>query len=161
MAGCTNNPQVTNAYRSAIEDRATWFYLLLKAAEELGGDPEKIAEKAITEFGKNKGKKLGNIGTPSEFVDALAVGYGEGAFAMKKGERTDEQATLRFHHCALVDAWKNLGCTREEISKLCRLARYGDYAMISNFPQLQLDFPQVIADGGETCEMVITYKKEG
>jgi len=153
-----NYGEVTKAFRTAIEDRATWFYLLLKAAEELGADAEKIAEKAITKFGRDKGKKLGEVKTPGEFVDALGCGYAEEAFAMEKVEKGDERGVLRFHYCALVEAWKKLGCSPEEISKLCRLARYGDYGIASNFPHLQLEFTKLIANGDDVCELVVTKK---
>lgn len=150
--------EVTTAFRTAIEDRATWFYLLLKAAEETGGDAEVIAEKAITKFGQSKGKKLGEVNTPGEFVDALGCGYAEKAFDMEKVEKTDEKGVMRFHYCALVESWKKLGCSDEEISKLCKLARYGDYGIVSNFPHLQLEFSKLIADGDDVCELIITKK---
>lgn len=158
MSKHTEYGEVTTAFRTAIEDRATWFYLLLKAAEELGADPEKIAEKAITQFGQSKGKKLGEVKTPGEFVDALACGYAEKAFDMEKVEKNETKGVLRFHYCALVESWKKLGCSAEEISQLCRLARHGDYGVISNFPDLQLDFQKLIAEGDDVCELVITKK---
>jgi hypothetical protein len=137
--------EVTTAFRTAIEDRATWFYFLLKAAEE-------------ETFGVNKGKMLGDIKTPKDFVDALACGYVEKAFDMEKVEANDEKGVLRFHYCALVESWKKLGCTTKEVSKLCKLARYGDYGIVSNFKNLQLDFAKLLADGDDFCELVVTRK---
>lgn len=160
MARNTNYGEVTTAFRAAIEDRATWFYLLLKAAEKLGADPEKVAEQAITQFGKSKGEKFGAVETPGDFVDALGSGYAEHAFDMEKVEKTEERGVLHFHYCPLVEAWKKLGCSAEEISRLCRLARYGDYGVISNFPHLQLEFKKLLADGDDVCELIITKKSK-
>ena len=63
--------ELTEAFRSAIEDRAKWFYLLSKYTEE-GFD--EIAEKAITEFGKAKGKALGNCETAKDFANGILNG---------------------------------------------------------------------------------------
>ncbi|MBS4023311.1 MAG: L-2-amino-thiazoline-4-carboxylic acid hydrolase [Dethiobacter sp.] len=147
--------EVTKAYRAAIGDRATWFYLLLKNAEEMGIDGEKLAEKAITQFGVEKGRRLGKIENASDFVDALFSGYGCGAFAMEKVAQSPQESVLRFHHCALVDAWQKRGLGAEEISRLCRLARFGDLGMVSNFSNLTLAFPKVLADGDDYCELKV------
>lgn len=147
---------VTKAYRSAIADRATWFYLLLRAAEEKGMDGEELAKKAITEYGVEKGKLLGEIKNAADFAAALFKGYGCQAFAMEKVKETESESTLHFHHCELVEAWRKKGLSPDEVSRLCRFARYGDLGMVSNFPNLQLAFPNVIADGDDYCELQIT-----
>ncbi len=147
-----------SAYRTAVKDRAVWFYLLLKAAEEEGADPETVAKKAINHFGVEKGKTLGEIKDAAEFVEALAKGYGCGAFEMKVQKATPEKSILHFFHCPLVEAWKNLDLSPEEISRLCRLARHGDLGIISCFPQLTLEFHKLLAEGQDCCELVITRK---
>ncbi len=144
------------AYRTAIEDRAAWFYLLLKAAEEQGADPERLAESAITRYGVQKGKALGEIKDAAEFAQALAKGYGCGAFQMKVVEKSPEKSVLQFSYCPLVEAWRKMDLPPEEISRLCRLARFGDLGMISNFPELSLEFGRLLAEGEECCELVIT-----
>lgn len=141
-----------------MEDRAIWFYLLLKEAKKEGADPEKIAENAIGSFGKAKGKAFGSVDGADEFIDKLAEGYGCAAFEMEKVERTPQKSVLHFHYCALVEAWKKLGCTKEEISELCYLARFGDLGVVSNFPQLKLEFPKILADGDDYCELCVTCK---
>jgi len=151
-----NTSEVTKAFRTAIEDRAVWFYLLLKAAKEEGADPEKIANKAITSFGKAKGKAFGTVNGADDFIEKLSGGYGCEAFEMEQIVKTPDKAVLHFHHCALVEAWKKLGLDKEEISELCRLARFGDFGVASNFPKLKLEFPKIIADGDDYCELLVT-----
>lgn len=146
---------VTKAYRSAIADRATWFYLLLRAAEEKGVNGEELAEKAITEYGVEKGKLLGDVKNAADFAAALHKGYGCQGFAMEKVKETEKESVLHFHHCELVETWRAKGLSPDEVSRLCRLARYGDLGMVSNFPGLQLAFPKVIADGDDYCELQI------
>jgi hypothetical protein len=154
--------EFTEAFRSAIEDRATWFYLLLNAAEELGGDADKIAEIAITKFGVMKGHKmeeaLGQVKDAGDFVMKLSEGPACAAFAMERVRHDEEKGELKFRYCALVESWKKLGCTPKEIERLCKLASYGDFGVISCFPELKLEFPQLLAKGDDCCHMVVTPK---
>jgi hypothetical protein len=147
--------EATSAYRTAIADRATWFYLLLKHAEEMGIDAEELARRAITQYGVEKGKFFGEVKNAADFAAALFSGYGCGAFAMEMIKETDEESILRFHHCALVDAWRKRGLDAEEVSRLCRLARHGDLGIVSNFTNLTLSFPRILAEGDDFCELVV------
>lgn len=160
---CNNNTvsekELTEAVRMAIQDRAIWFYLLLKEIEAAGGDPDVVAEKAIFKFGQGKGKKIGKAATPKEFFDGIATKNAFLAFAMEPGEVTEDRGYYRFHHCALVEAWKQLGCSQDEIAHLCELASCGDHGVISCFPDLELSFNGVIAEGKPYCELVVTKKK--
>lgn len=150
--------ELTDAFRAAIEDRARWFYLLLKYIREEKADADKIAEKAITEFGVMKGKAIGEAKTARDFAGALLTGHARGAFAMDPVQLDDGESIIKFRHCALVEAWKKLGCTPEEVAKLCELACNGDYGMVSVFPHLSLEFRQLLSKGDECCELVITRK---
>ena len=149
--------ELTAAVRGCIKDRAIWFYLLLKEAQEQGANKDLIAQKAIFKFGQMKGKKIGDATTPREFFDGIAVKNAKLAFAMEEIKVEEEQGVYRFHHCALCDAWGELGCTQEEINDLCKLAMEGDFGVVSNFP-LDLRFNSTIADGSKYCEMVVTKK---
>ncbi len=147
--------ELTDAFRSAIEDRAKWFYLLSKHTPEGFDD---IAEKAITEFGIAKGEALGECKTPADFAKGILTGHANGAFAMEPVKIDEEESVIKFHHCALVEAWKKLGCSPEEIEHLCDLACYGDYGMVGVFPELQIEFKQLISRCESCCEMCITKK---
>jgi len=151
------NNDLTEAIRAGIRDRGTWFYLLLKVAKEQGGDSESIAKKAIFEFGKLKGEGLGDVSTPREFFDAISSKNAALAFEMEEVNVEDYEGTFRFHHCALCDAWKILGCSQEEVKQLCKLAMQGDYGMVSEYP-LDLKFNSTIGEGAKYCEMVITKR---
>jgi len=154
------NNDLTEAIRAGIRDRGTWFYLLLKAAKEQGGDSDAIAKKAIFEFGKLKGEGLGDVSTPREFFDSISSKNAALAFEMEEVNVEENEGTFRFHHCALCDAWNILGCSQEEINQLCKLSMQGDYGMVSDYP-LDLNFKCTIGEGANYCEMVITKKKLG
>lgn len=164
---CANNhpriscdeKELTEAVRLAIQDRATWFYLLYKGMKEAGCDADKVSEKAIFTFGQMKGQKIGKATTPKEFFDGIATKNAALAFAMEPGGVEEEKGIYRFHHCALVEAWKKLGCTPEEVKHLCDLASCGDYGVISCFPELELKFNSLIAAGDAYCELEVSKKK--
>lgn len=149
--------ELTNAFRSAIEDRAKWFYLLSKYTQE-GFD--EIAEKAITEFGVDKGKAAGDCKNAKDFANAILTGPAREAFAMEPVKLNEDESVIKFHYCPLVESWKKCGCSPEEVAHLCDLACNGDFGMVSVFPELNLEFKQLLSKGEECCEMVIT-KNEG
>ncbi len=148
--------ELTDAFRSAIEDRAKWFYLLSKYTKE-GFD--EVAEQAITEFGIAKGKALGDCKTAKDFANGILSGHPNKAFDMEPVKLDDDKCVIKFHHCPLVEAWKKLGCSKEEVEHLCDLACYGDYGMVSIFENLSLEWKQLLSKGAKCCEMCISRKK--
>ncbi len=155
----SNQEELTEAIRLAIQDRATWFYLLLEEIKASGANPDEIAEKAIFKFGQMKGQKIGTATTPREFFDGIATPNASLAFAMEEIDVQAEKGIYRFHHCALCEAWKKLGCSQEQITHLCNLASCGDYGVVSCFPDLELAFNGTIAENKPYCELQVTLKK--
>lgn len=152
--------EFTEAIRLAIQDRATWFYLLMEGMKEMGYDADAVAKKAIFKFGQMKGEKIGTATTPKEFFDGIATRNAALAFEMEPGQCSEETGTYRFHHCALVEAWKKLGCSPAEVKHLCDLASCGDYGVVSCFPELELKFNSLLAAGEDCCELQIDKKKK-
>ncbi len=148
------NREVTAAVRAAIKDRATWFYLLLQSAGEQGANTGVLAQTAIFKYGQLKAQRIESVSTPREFFDAIANKHSALAFAMEEVKVDEQQGVYRFHHCALCEAWRELGCSQAEINELCKLAMQGDYGLVSGFP-LTLNFNCTIGEGAEYCEMVI------
>jgi hypothetical protein len=150
--------ELTEAVRLAIQDRATWFYLLIKEFKAAGYETDEPVKKAIFKFGQMKGKKIGQATTPREFFDGIGTPNARLAFEMEDAGVDARKGAFRFHHCALVEAWKNLGATPEEVAHLCELASCGDHGVVSCFPELALKFNAIIANGDPYCELEITKK---
>jgi hypothetical protein len=150
--------ELTEAIRMAIQDRATWFYLLIKEFQAAGYATDEPVKKAIFKFGQMKGKKLGAVTTPEQFFDGIGTTNARLAFDMENHGVDATKGAYRFHHCALVEAWKGLGASKEEIAHLCDLASCGDFGVISNFPELGLKFNKIIAKGDAFCELEVTRK---
>jgi len=151
--------ELTEAIRLAIQDRATWFYLLIQEFKAAGYETDEPVKKAIFKFGQMKGRKIGTATTPQAFFDGIGTTNARLAFNMEDAGVGAEKGSYKFHHCALVEAWKNLGATPEEVAHLCDLASCGDYGVISCFPELELEFDSLIAKGDACCELVVTRKK--
>ncbi|MGB9868016.1 MAG: L-2-amino-thiazoline-4-carboxylic acid hydrolase [Bacillota bacterium] len=150
--------EFTGAIRAAIEDRAKWFFLLLKHAKDLGCNVEEVAKRAITEFGIMKGQAIGKASDAKQLAQAILSGPPNHAFAMDPVKLEEEESVIRFNYCPLVEAWRKLGCSPQEVAQLCKLARYGDYAMVGCFLHLSLEFKALIAEGQNYCEIVIRRK---
>ena len=151
--------EVTEILSKAIEDRAKWFALVVKNAKEKGYDMKDVAEKSIWDFGVDKGNAGGpDCKTADEFLNVVHSGPAVGAFQMDIIKEDPDESVIEFNACPLVDSWKKLGCSDDEIAQLCDYASCGDYGMISVSPDLNLEFPELISKGGKCCRMVITKK---
>ena len=145
------------ALRAGIGDRAWWFYLLVREMEKRGVDADEISIDAITEFGKEMAKDY-KVKVPGDFLRSLMDPLSVETFEMEFIEEDEEHAVLRFHFCPLVAKWEALGLPKEEIQHLCRLARCGDHARVSNFPEMQLTFNKLIVDGDGTCDLCVSFR---
>ena len=119
--------EVVVRVREAIKDRATWFALLYKSFSRAlpAKEVERLCREAIYQFGTLKGKKDGRKISPEEWVDKhIAKGSGEvfRSEIFKEKDHSEQRMTF----CPLIEAWKELGCTPEEIDLFCDIAMEGD-----------------------------------
>jgi len=156
---CVTQAELTEAIRLAIQDRATWFYLLIQEFKAAGYETDEPVKKAIFKFGQMKGQKIGAAATPKAFFDGIGSPNARLAFEMEDAGVAGDKGAYRFHHCALVEAWKNLGASPEEVAHLCDLASCGDHGVISCSPGLELKFNSLIARGDAFCELEVTKKQ--
>ena len=135
----TNSPTVNephvNDMRSALEHRATWFYLLLEEMEKAGLDWEALGRKAVTRcgviHGDTKFTKTDDLKAfGKEFANALYAKI----FEMDVQELSDETFQVEFHYCPHVAAWQKLTRDEQKIEKLCDIAMDGDRGILATFP---------------------------
>jgi len=146
--------------RAAVEDRATWFYLLLKEFNG-GGEIREVPEaaRAIFRFGQMKGNRMPPAKTPGEWAGNLISPVGQQVFEQKLVKAGDDEAVLEFSYCPLVEAWRKLGATPQEVADLCKMARCGDHGRISPF-ELELTFEKLLAEGDDRCKLVVRKKAQ-
>ncbi|MFZ5640235.1 MAG: L-2-amino-thiazoline-4-carboxylic acid hydrolase [Bacillota bacterium] len=144
--------------RAAIEDRATWFYLLLRefnGGQEIKEVPE--ACRAIFKFGLMKGEQMPPAKTPGEWAANLITPVGRQVFEQNLVKAGDDEAVIEFSYCPLVEAWRKLGAAPQEVAVLCKMARCGDHGRISPF-DLELTFEKLLAEGDDRCRLVVHRK---
>ena len=141
-------------YRGQLEHRALWLLLLCREAEKHGLKWEDFACDAIAENGRLDGEALIAKDGPTlrGLYETVFTPWVQQVFEMEVKEHTDDRLTVDFHYCPLVKAWQKQGCTDEEIAVLCDHAMCGDRGIGSCFGA-ELDLPQTIAKGGDTCQL--------
>src|SRR3990172_10178831 len=118
---------IVKRIREAIKDRAIWFALLYKSFSKVLSpkEVEKACREAIYEFGKLKGKKDEKKITPEEWVEKH-MSKGSGEVFESRVYKEKEVSEQRMTFCPLVEAWKELGCSKKEIDLFCDIAMEGD-----------------------------------
>lgn len=152
-------PNLRDEVRMAVEDRAVWFYLLLKefnGGKEIREVPE--ANRAVFKFGRMKGEMMPPAKTPGQWARNLISPVGRQVFEQELIKETDDEAIIEFSYCPLVNGWKKLGAAPQEVAVLCRMARCGDHGRISPF-DLELSFEKLLAEGDDRCRLVVHNKK--
>ncbi len=159
MSKISNKPRWKNplirAIRGTLEHRATWLCLLLKEAEKKGVEWEDIGLPAIKACGHLHGKELVNLGGTKSWKGLRKKLFTKPAqivFEMKILEATDDKLSIDFGYCPLVTAWQHLGCTDEEIARLCNIAMEGDRGVAESYGG-RLELGETIASGGSTCQI--------
>jgi hypothetical protein len=119
--------EMIDKVRAAIKDRATWFALLYRTFKEIfpEQDVERAARKAIFEFGRLKARKDPADFSPRAWVEKH-LAKGSSLVFDSDVEVNEKGAVQRMKFCALVEAWKEMGCTPGEIDLFCDIAMEGD-----------------------------------
>lgn len=166
MKDLVNKPSITDdekatLVRTAIEHRATWFYLLLKEVEKRGLDMEEVGRAAIYNCGCFHGveKILKNCENPDDmrsFLKVFADETGQKVFEMEILKNDEDTLNIDFHYCPLVSAWQKLGATAEELPLLCDIAMDGDRGICSKMNGYKFELGKVIAKGEGICEIRIS-----
>ncbi|MEX2443774.1 MAG: L-2-amino-thiazoline-4-carboxylic acid hydrolase [Alkalispirochaeta sp.] len=145
--------KTANRVRAAIKDRATWFALLYKSfSEELSPEAnEAAARRAIYAYGTYKGERDGTRMTSAAFLRRFVDIGGADLFAAEI--HAGFGSTLNtVGYCALVEAWRDLGCDASEIDLYCDIAMEGDRAR-AHWHGLTLDLGETIGKGCAHCEI--------
>ena len=149
------------AIEGAIADRAKIFYFIYKTLQRLHPeiDADEVMATASHEFGKYNSKKMGSV---KDAADALLNQTSRGgmlAFKQEITELSEKSAEKCMYNCPHVNAFKELGCSQEEITKLCKmLLMPGDFALLEPFPSIRLEFPKTLAED-DVCIMKITKQE--
>jgi hypothetical protein len=141
--------------RAAIKDRATWFALLYRSFKEAFPEKEveRLARKAIFEFGRMKAANDPKDFSPAAWVEKH-VSKGSARVFDSDVEINATGAVQRMKFCALVEAWREMGCTPQEIELFCDIAMEGDRGR-ADAHGVRMELEERIARGDAFCNLKI------
>lgn len=147
--------EMIDKVRAAIKDRATWFALLYRSFKEAlpEKEVERRARKAIFEFGRMKARNDPAEFSPAAWVERH-VAKGSALVFDSDVEINDGGAVQRMKFCALVDAWKEMGCTPQEIDLFCDIAMEGDRGR-AEAHGVRMELEERIGRGDRFCNLKI------
>ena len=147
--------------RGMFEHRALWLYFLLQEAKKQGYVDWEDLRKAILNCGEYQGGNLRNACGDSNSCKTFKQVWLPDAclslFDMEVVGCDDDHLNLDYHYCPLVKAWQKLGCTEEEIARLCDIAMDGDRGIASAMGY-HFDLKTCIAKGDSVCSVRFTRK---
>lgn len=155
-----NSPRIkdpiTVAIREQREHRAIWMYYLTDEARKKGLESSDYAPDAIKRCGLYQGALLKEKGKKGDSLKGLKRSlfsiFAQVIFEMRIKQCDDNHLYIDFHYCPLVKGWQKIGCTDEEIRKLCDHAMCGDKGIANSFG-CELDLPKTIARGDDICQI--------
>lgn len=159
------NDELKVAVAGAIKDRAVIYYFIWKTIKRLHPeiDADEIMREASADAGRYKGKQWGKIGNAQQAIRAQSSKTGYLVFEQEFTQLEDSYAEKTFRRCPHMDAFRELGCTEEEMSQLCQnMLSYGDYGNFEPHTAVHMEFQEQISKGDPVCRMCIqnTYIKE-
>lgn len=166
MSKIQNEPICKEAYvqkvRGAMHHRAQWLYLLLDEAQKQGLDLEPAARAAMSRCGCFQGAGMYEDWADHSSLRSFAEVFGDEDFKkyfdMEIVESTEDHLHIKFHHCPLVAGWQQIGCSDEEIERLCDIAMDGD-RNIARTCNLDFTLGDTISRGAPCCELDFRLKK--
>lgn len=147
--------------RGMFEHRALWMYYLLQEAKKQGNVDWESLRGAIFNCGLYQGGNLknacGDTNACTAFKEAWLPDSCLALFDMKIEHMDEDHLEIHYHYCPLVKAWQKLGCTDEEISRLCEIAMDGDRGIAESMGY-EFSLDQSIARGDSICKVCFARK---
>ncbi len=146
---------VVEKVRAAIKDRALYLAFLYRSFSEAmpAEEAEKLARKAIFDYGRYKGAMDSGKATPESWVDHH-MAKGSGAVFESRVAKEEGYCLQEMTFCPLMEAWRELGCSAEEMDLLCDIAMEVDRGSAAAHG-LTVEMPMRIGKGDAHCRLVI------
>ncbi|MBI9108145.1 MAG: L-2-amino-thiazoline-4-carboxylic acid hydrolase [Spirochaetales bacterium] len=143
--------ELITKFRAAVKDRATWFALLYREFAEVLPENrvEDACRKAIYSYGRLKASRDKTKLTAQSLLDNFVETGGAKIFEAEI-ENTDKGVLNKVHNCALVDAWREMGCSPEEVDLFCDIAMEGDRGRAEGHG-INLELKETLAKNDNFC----------
>jgi hypothetical protein len=141
---------------AALKDRARYMALVVQELDARGLETDDIISTAILKYGREVGEKAGQIDGADEFIKSqMSSRLGRLTFKTERGEMTNERAVLKTNHCPLVEVWKEMGLSDDQVVRMCDLFENRDEGRVEA-AGIKLDVPKTIARGDPICKFIFT-----
>jgi hypothetical protein len=144
-----------NMLRYTSENRATWYYFLIKEGLDNGLSLD-FAYEALRESGQYLAKsRYAHCKTLQEFSGVFMTDMLKRAFEGETKKSTDMEFVAEIHYCPLVAAWKSQTDDEEYIGKLCDVCVEMERAAVQALGW-KLELQSAIAKGDKTCTLAVS-----
>ncbi|MDR1793957.1 MAG: hypothetical protein LBR25_00970 [Erysipelotrichaceae bacterium] len=150
------------AVRGAIKDRAKVIYFILKALEKMHPeiDAKAVITQGIRDFGLYQSKTgWKNVTNAKEAMIAMSSKPAIIALDQDYYELQENHAKKVVHDCALIEAYKEMGLSKEEIRELCQeVLMCVEYAIFDDHKDaFAYSLPTMLTNEGQE-ELGCTYE---
>ncbi len=144
--------------RAAIGDRALYLALLYRNFSKAlpSDEAERLAREAIHDYGLLKGKADNQAMTPKKWISHYMESGGADLF-VGKSIVGDDQCEQIMTYCPLMAAWKELGCSDEEMDLLCDIAMEVDRGR-ADYHKIPHKIDERLAKGDSFCRLILKEK---
>ena len=148
----------------AFKNRAVLYRLFYEElTNELGKEKAaEIMQKAIYRWGGAKSERYRTLaenndfkGVAEEFMKSSVCG-GK-LFKPTIIEADDKKAVIDMAGCPLVEAWKEMGLSPDEVAWMCEIANATDYGKYEGMG-FKLTIASTVAAGQDACRLIIEEK---
>lgn len=159
-----NTERAVDDTLSAFKFRGVMYYYLFdEMKREFGREKAREVFKRATyrkgvDIQKNYKKSMDNLdfkGLAKDFCD-LSAANGS-IFHPGIEEVNDNEAIITMASCPLVESWKELGLSPEEIDEMCEVSSAIDYGTFESYVT-KLAFSHRIGSGDKMCRLIVSKK---
>ena len=153
----------------ATRQRAAVYAHLYRVLKKRLGEQAAIdlMSEAIFEYGKEKSTKNYSGRARGGDLRAAAAEFAspdpvkEHQFAPRVVSETDDEVVIAMSGCPLVDEWREMGLSPDEIATLCRISRAVDHGTWEGAMGCDLCFEGTRGEGKAECILRVKKKTGG
>lgn len=142
--------------QGAIKDRGRYLAMVVKELDARGLDADDIIGTTLYRYGYELGGRVGKIEGVDELVRLqLSSRAGGLPFKVERPEMTVERVVIINNCCPLVEVWREMGLSDQEVVRMCDLFEKREEGRVAAVG-LKVEAPQTFAKGDHVCRLVFT-----
>jgi hypothetical protein len=160
-------PDTAEKVAQATRQRAAVYAHLFRVLKARLGEPQAIdlMREAIYAYGREKSTKNYSVEARGGDLRRAAAEFAapdpvkQYQFAPRIVSESDDEVVIAMSGCPLVDEWRDMGLSADEVATLCRVARAVDHGTWEGAIGCDLRFEGTRGEGREEC--VLHIRKQG